>query len=147
MRTNEPRAPGVADEGLEQGAAEVDVELQPEPGQLDRDVGVEPVGVDRGEHVGIGLGDRTRLLLVVHLLAEHVDGGALAGGVQAHDRAAGVVERRAGDVRGRDPLHERSRDGGQHGGNGTVEEGHGDATVARSSSVVWENAAIANETR
>ena len=66
-------AAGIAHEALEQRAAEVEVDLQPEPGQLDGDVRVEPVGGDRGQHVTVGGGDRLRLRGAVDLLAEHVD--------------------------------------------------------------------------
>ena len=41
MRTKLPRARGVGDDRLEVRAAELVVELEPEPGELDRDVRVE----------------------------------------------------------------------------------------------------------
>ena len=94
----------VADERLEQGTAQVEVDLQAEPGQLDRDVGVEPVGVDRGEHVGVCRRDRPRFLLAVYLLAEDVDRRALAAAVQRDDGAVG--RRRASGRRCREPKRD-----------------------------------------
>ena len=41
IRTNELAGRGVAHEPLEQRVAELEIELEPEPGQLDRDVRVE----------------------------------------------------------------------------------------------------------
>ncbi len=51
IRTKLAAGPRVGDDRLEVLAAEIEVELEPEPGQLDRDVRVEALAVDPREHV------------------------------------------------------------------------------------------------
>ena len=72
----------VADEPFEQRAADLDVELETEGSELHAHVRVEPVAIDCREHVGVGVGDRLRLLGAGDLLPEHVDGRELPRGVQ-----------------------------------------------------------------
>ena len=86
---------GVDDDRLEVLAAEVEVELEPERGELDRDVRVEPLLVDPRQHVVVLARDRARLVGARDLLAEHVDGRELPFRVQPSDDAHRVVERRA----------------------------------------------------
>ncbi len=113
--------PGVFDDGLEVLATQVEVEVEPERGQLDRDVRVELVAVDPREQVVVLAGDRPRLVRAGDLLAEHVDGRQLPLPVQLIDDARGIVDRRARDVARREPLHHRSRDSRQETDDRAVE--------------------------
>ena len=97
------------------------VELEPEPGQLDRDVGVEAIGLDRLQRSVVALRDRLGLVGLGDLLAEDVDRRAHARGVEPRHDAAGVVERRPCDVRSRDAPHDRARDGRQDADDRAVE--------------------------
>ena len=121
----------VAHDALEQRPAELEVELQPEPGELDGDVRVEPARrrSRRARHRRplrspapprrCGSPRRARRSWRAYPAAFERD-----------DRAARVVERRAGDVRRRDTSDDGAWDDGQRSGYGTVEEAHGDAIVA-----------------
>ena len=112
IRTKISRAAASASTVAEERPAEVEVDLEPERRQLDRDVGVEPVGGDRVERSVVRGRDRLCLGRTSHLLAEHVDRRELPLRVQAGDRS-----RRAsssvgpGDVRSGEPLD----DGPRHG--------------------------------
>ena len=118
---------GRRDHGLDVALAEVVAELQPEPGRLDADVGVEPVLLERVERGDVLGRDRGRLVLVLDLLPEHVDGRELPLGVQPCDRLARVRKPRAGDVAGRELAHHPLRDGREQRDDGAVEQGHGAA--------------------
>ena len=101
------------------------VELQPEPGRLDADVGVEAVpleGVERGD---VLCRDRRRLGRVHDLLAEHVDGRELPLCIQPGDDAQRVVERGAGDVARGEAAHDSLRHDRQRGDDDAVEQAHG----------------------
>ena len=117
--------PGVRDDGLEVLAAEVIAELEPEPRDLDADVGVELLAVERLERFPVGRGDRARLARVRDLLAQDVDRRHLPLGVEAPDDPERVVELLTGDVALGDPSHDRFRDGRQQPDEGAVEEGQG----------------------
>ena len=119
----------VLHEGVEQLVAQLEVELQAEPGELDGDIRVEAALVDRGERIGVGGGDRPRLLGRVDLLPEHVDRGALAIGVERRDDSDRVGQRRPGDVRRGDALHDCPGNDWEDGGEGAVEEAHGAADL------------------
>jgi hypothetical protein len=89
---------GVSDDRLEVLAAQAEIEVEPERGQLDRDVRVELVVVDPCQQIVVLAGDRPGLVCVGDLLAEHVDGRELPLAVQLIDYASRVVDRRARDV-------------------------------------------------
>ena len=131
IRDEGPTRARIAHEALEQRAAELEVELQPETRQLDGDVGVEAVRVDRRERLAVGCRDRLGLGGGVHLLTEHVNRGPLSGCIERDDRAPCIFERRACDVGSRNSPDERSWDGGESGGNGAIEDTQGDASVPR----------------
>ena len=57
IRTKLPRAPASRDELLDVRAAQAGVELEPERGELDRDVRVEPLALDPREHLVVGARD------------------------------------------------------------------------------------------
>ncbi len=82
--------------------------LQAERRQLDGDVRVEAFAVDPCEDVEVLAGDRARLVGAGHLLAEDVDRRELPAAVQLAHHAHGIVEGRAGDVSGGEPLDDRS---------------------------------------
>ena len=117
---------GRGDHGLDVALAEVVVELQPEPGRLDADVGVEPVlleGVERRDVLGR---DRCRLVLALDLLPEDVDGRELPFCVQHCDRLARVRERRSRRCTGRRACARTAlRDCREQRDDGAVEQGHG----------------------
>ena len=109
---------------LEVASRDVPSQLQPEARELDADVGVQSLLVDRAEDVLVGVGDVPRLLGRRDLLAEDVDRRQLAGGVQLLDDAAGVLDLFAGDVALRDPAHDRLGDGRQSADDGAIQQGH-----------------------
>jgi hypothetical protein len=78
--------------------AQVVGELEPEGGRLDAHVRVEALALDRREHVLVRVRDRARLVRAPDLLAEDVDRGQLAFGVQPLHDVAGVHELRPRDV-------------------------------------------------
>ena len=125
MRTKIPRAAAFAHELADERPAEIDVQLQPETCQLDRDVRLEAVGLDRRQGVAVRPCDRLGLVGPGDLLAQHVDRGPRALGVESGDDPPGVVERRSGDVRRRDTAHDRPRHGGEHTDHGAVEQPQG----------------------
>ena len=116
---------GVADDGLEVLAAQVEIELEPETGQLHRDVRVEPFRVDAGEHVEVLPGDRARLVRARDLLAEDVDRRELPFRVQLANDAQRVVESRSRDVARGEPLHHGPRNRRQEADERSVEKSHG----------------------
>ena len=117
---------GVDDDRLEVLAAEVEVELEPERRQLDRDVRVEALLVDRARATSwYCAGDRARLVGARDLLAEDVDRRELPFRVQLANDAQRVVERRACDVARREPLHDGPRDRRQEPDERAVEKSHG----------------------
>ena len=121
----------VGEQRLEVRAADLGAELEPEARQLHRDVRVEPLALDPLERGVVGGRDLAGLGRGRDLLAEDVDGRGLALGVQPPHDANRVVERRPGDVRRREPAHDRARHGGQRAGDRLVEERHGrDCTSA-----------------
>ena len=85
MRTKLPRDAASSTTVRRFCAADVVVEVQPERGELDADVRVEPAVLDVGEHVLVCAHDRGRLVLVGDLLAEDVDRRQLAFGVDPPD--------------------------------------------------------------
>jgi hypothetical protein len=105
-------------------AAETFVDLETQQGQLDRDVGVDPLALDGVEDPQVFLDGGGRLLPLLDLFAEDVDGphGALLI-ERAHD-AHGVFQRLSGDVAGGDPADDRLRDDGQTGHQHAVERAH-----------------------
>ena len=98
--------------------------LSPKPVELDRDVRLEPVLGDRRQGVAIRLRDRLRFLRPRDLLAEDVDGRLHSLRVQGGNDSPRVVERRAGDVLGRDPPYHGARHRGQDTDDGAVEQPH-----------------------
>ena len=102
----------VDNQRLEVRAARLGAELEPEARQLHRDVRVEPLALDPLERCVVGGCDLAGLGRRRDLLAEDVDGRGLALGVQPLHDANRIVERRPGDVRRREPAHDRARDGG-----------------------------------
>ena len=98
--------------------------LRPSAGQLDADVRVEPVAVDRREHIVIGVGDRLRLVRPRHFLAETSTVASFPSAFSAATvrRASSSVA--PGDVRRGEPLHDRPRDRGQQVDDRAVEEAH-----------------------
>ena len=73
IRTKLPRRAASATTALEVRRGRGRVELEPERGQLDADVRVEPLALDRGERPPGTRCDRRGLLRRSDLLAEHVD--------------------------------------------------------------------------
>ena len=67
---------GVEHEVRDERAAQRRVELEPEARELDRDVRVEPIGVDRRERLVVGAGEGPGLVRSRDLLAQHVDRGS-----------------------------------------------------------------------
>src|SRR5690242_11462268 len=65
-----PARSRILDHRTEVVAAEVVRQLQPEPGELHADAGLEAAALDVGEDVLVGADDRRRLLLGRDLLAE-----------------------------------------------------------------------------
>ena len=124
---------------LEVVAAELLVELEPEPGQLERDVRVEPL-VARSARARRGSPrDRARLVRARDLLAEHVDRRQLPLGVQPRDDAHRVVERAARRCSAPRAAARPARHGRQQPDEGRstivrsidVERATGDVTISR----------------
>ena len=102
--------------------------VSPSAVELDADVGVEPVPLDRIEDAVVLVDEGARLLGLVDVLAEDVDRGHLPLRVQLGDDAARVLERRPGDVAVRDLADDRLRNRRQQPDDGAIDD------VRRSSS-------------
>src|SRR5215204_3082844 len=77
---------GVLDDLLQVCPAELFVQGQPEPGELDRDAAGEAMRVERVENFFVVPERVRRVALALGALAEEVDGGEAAPFVQASDR-------------------------------------------------------------
>src|SRR5690242_14177721 len=108
-----PARSRILDHRTEVVAAEVVRQLQPEPGELHADAGLEAAALDVGEDVLVGADDRRRLLLGRDLLAEHVDRRDLSLRVELADGLSRVLQLGPGDVARGELLHHGPRDGGQ----------------------------------
>ena len=126
-----PRAAASREDVLGERPAQGAVHLEAERGQLDGDVRVEPVALDRSERVVVGLGDRLGLLRLRDLLPEHVDRRPHALGVHPGDDTARVLERLPRDVGRRDPAHHRPWHRRQHPDDRAIEEPHAVAPRGR----------------
>ena len=112
IRTKLPRAAASTTSASRFARQRLGAELEPEARQLHRDVRVEPLALDPLERGVVGGCDLAGLGRRGDLLAEDVDGRGLALGVQPPHDANRIVERRPGDVRRREPAHDRARDDG-----------------------------------
>ena len=100
--------------------AELVREVEPEPGELDADVRVELLALDRLEDVVVSLDDLERLAAARDLLAEHVDRRHLPLLVERSHNVHRVRDRRARDVAVGDPAYDRARDRRQHADDGAI---------------------------
>ena len=101
------------------------IELQPERGQLDRDVRVEAADGDLLESLRVGLHGLLALVVAGDILSEHVERGHAALGVERGDDGERFLERLARDVARSDPAHDRLRDERQRADDRRVESLHG----------------------
>ena len=102
---------GLPDELGDVVPTELVIEVQAEPRELDADVGVETLALDRLEDVLV-LGEEGACLVAARdFLAEHVDRRHLSLLVEPADGAARLGERRAGDVAAGELLDHRPGNG------------------------------------
>ena len=113
---------GVLHDGLGVLEAEVAVDRQSERGELDADVGVEPVPLDRIQDAVVLVDEGARLLGLVDVLPEDVDRGHLPRRVQLGHDTARVLERRPGDVTVRDLADDRLRNRRQQPDDGAIDD-------------------------
>jgi hypothetical protein len=96
----DPARGRVGHDRRDERAAQVEIDLQPERGQLHGHVRVQVVACDGVQDRVVGIRHRLRLLRARHLLPEDVDGGELPLRVEPGDRATRVVECGARDIGG-----------------------------------------------
>src|SRR5215204_769147 len=116
---------GVLDDLLQVRPAELFVQGQPEPGELDGDAALEAVFVERVYDLLVVLQLRRRVGLALGALAEEVDGGDAALLVEDPDGGERLIQRIAGYVAAGDPLHDGPRDEGHRVRYGLVHYSHG----------------------
>ena len=107
MRTKLPSGAASPTSGDQFRPAKLRVELEPERGELDADVGAQSLLVDRLEGAAILVAEARRLLAEGHLLAEDVEGRLLPLSVEVTHDVACLGEGRAGDVAAREPFDDR----------------------------------------
>ena len=120
IRTKFPLSAACLDDPQEVRLAELVRKVEPEPGELDADVRVELLPLDRLEHVVVGCDDLERLAPARDLLAEHVDRRHLPLLVERSHDLHRVRNRRARDVAVGDPAYHRARDRRQHADDGAI---------------------------
>ena len=120
----------VADDLEQVRAAELVREVEPERGQLDADVRVQALALDRLEDVVVGANDVLGLAPARRFLAEDVDRRHLPLGVELLHDPDGVRDRRPGDVAVRDPADERPRHCRQDADDGSIELCHSARIIA-----------------
>jgi hypothetical protein len=86
-----PRS-GARGDGVDVGCAQALIDLEPDQGGLDRHVGVDVLLGDPLQEPGVVVNRGLRLGPLDHLLAEHIDGGHCAFGVEDADRRHSIVE-------------------------------------------------------
>ena len=115
---------GVLDYLLQVRPAELLVQGQPEPGELDRDAALEAVRVERVDDLLVVLQLRRGVGLALGALTEEVDGGDAALLVEVSDRGDRLIQRIAGYVAAGDPLHDGPWDDGHRVRYGFVHYSH-----------------------
>ena len=103
--------PGVLDDLFQVRPAELLVQGQPEPGELDRDAALEAVRVQRVDDLLVVFQLRGGVGLALGALTEEVDGGDAALLVEVSDRGESLIQRIAGYVAAGDLFHDGPWDG------------------------------------